>query len=122
MTTEPTKTVCRIYGIKNCATMKKTFDWFETHGINYCFHDYKKTGADRVRLQEWCKQAGISSLVNTRGTTWRKLPPEKQCIDTEDAAINLMLEHPSLIKRPVVETASGLLVGFDPQSFADRLK
>lgn len=108
-----------IYGIKNCETMKKAFAWCDEHGVAYRFHDYKKAGVDRARLVAWCKVLGWKTLVNTKGTTWRKLAPERQSIGTQGEAVALMLEHPSLIKRPVVETAKGqLLVGFDPALFA----
>ncbi len=115
-------TVCQIYGIKNCSTMKKAFDWLEAEGIEYVFHDYKKTPPSRGLLQAWCSVLGAAGLVNTRGTTWRKLPPEKQHIDTDEQAIALMLEFPSLIKRPVLEFSNHLLVGFDPERFAACFK
>ena len=111
-----------IYGIKNCETMKKTFAWCETHGVEVVFHDYKKQGVERARLVQWCQHLGWKSLVNTRGTTWRRLMPEQQDISTQNQAVTLMLEYPSLIKRPVVETGSQLLVGFDPQMFASFVK
>lgn len=115
-----------IYGIKNCSTMKKAFAWCEEHGVAYTFHDYKKAGVPRERLLQWCEELGWKSLVNSRGTTWRKLSAAQQDIATEAQAVALMLEFPSLIKRPVVEaTAMGgsqLLVGFDLQQFASVLK
>lgn len=111
-----------IYGIKNCSTMKKAFDWCDAHGVEFAFHDYKKQGADRKKLVQWCQQVGWQALVNTRGTTWRKLAPEQQAVATQSDAVALMLEYPSLIKRPVVETGTQLLVGFDPQAFSDLVK
>lgn len=112
-----------IYGIKNCDTMKKTFNWLTERGAEYRFHDYRKDGLTSARLHDWCKALGWKTLINTRGTTWRKLTPEEQAIDTQSAAVQLMLTHTSLIKRPVVETASGhLLVGFDPALFASFIK
>ena len=111
-----------IYGIKNCATMKKTFDWCAAHGVEFIFHDYKKQGADPARLAQWCQHLGWKSLLNTRGTTWRKLTHAQQEIATQEQAVALMLEYPSLIKRPVVETGAHLLVGFDLQTFASFVK
>ncbi|MCX7172933.1 MAG: ArsC family reductase [Proteobacteria bacterium] len=111
-----------IYGIKNCATMKKAFAWCDTQGVEFVFHDYKKQGLERSRLAQWCKHLGWKSLLNTRGTTWRRLTPQQQAISTGDQAMALMLEHLSLIKRPVVETGTQLLVGFDPQMFASFVK
>ena len=108
-----------IYGIKNCDTMKKAFAWLDQHGVAYTFHDYKKSGIDSARLHAWSKAIGWKTLINTRGTTWRKLTPEQQAIDTQSAAVQLMQEHPSLIRRPVLETAGGqLLAGFDPALYA----
>lgn len=108
----------RIYGIKNCDTMKKAFAWCAAHGVAYEFHDYKKQGVPREHLVAWCRAAGWKTLLNTKGPTFRKLPPERQAISTQSAAVALMLEYSSAIKRPVVETAGGqLLVGFDPGMF-----
>ena len=111
-----------IYGIKNCTTMKKAFDWLDEHGVEYTFHDYKKDGVDRSRLNLWCKHLGWKTLVNTKGPTWRKLTPEQQNITTQGQAVTLMVENPSLIKRPVVETGTQLLVGFDPNMFASFVR
>ncbi|MCB1960266.1 MAG: ArsC family reductase [Rhodocyclaceae bacterium] len=112
----------RIYGIRNCDTMKKALGWLDQHGVAYVFHDYKKSGIDATTLADWLTRAERSVLVNTRGTTWRKLPAEAQRIDTDAAAIALMSAHPSLIKRPVLDTATGaLLVGFSPERYAAAL-
>ncbi|APR05463.1 ArsC family reductase [Thauera chlorobenzoica] len=108
-----------IHGIKNCDTMKKTFAWFEGAGVAYRFHDYKKSAIDTATLQRWCERLGWEALVNKRGTTWRRLSPEQQTISSEAAAIALMQAHPSLIRRPLIEAATGeLVVGLDPERFA----
>lgn len=108
----------RIYGIKNCDTMKKAFAWCEANHVSYEFHDYKKQGVPRDALVGWCRALGWQSLVNSKGPTWRKLPPERQAITTQSAAVALMVEFPSVIRRPVVENDRGqLLVGFDPTLF-----
>ena len=111
-----------LYGIRNCDTMKKAFAWCEERGVAYDFHDYKKSGVDRARLVAWCKAVGWKTLLNTRGTTWRKLDPQQQQIDTQGEAVDLMVEYPSLIKRPVVEANGQLLIGFDPQLFSSWVK
>lgn len=112
-----------LYGIKNCDTMKKAFAWCEERGIAYAFHDYKKHGVPRERLVAWCRVLGWKTLVNSRGPTFRKLPPEDQDIGSQSQAVALMMAHPSLIRRPVVETDAGqLLVGFDPAMFASFVK
>lgn len=102
-----------IYGIKNCATMQKAFAWCAEQSIPYVFHDYKKQGIDTSRLATWCAQITWQSLINTRGTTWRKLSAQQQTIETTEQAITLMREFPSLIKRPLFETPDLLLVGFN---------
>jgi arsenate reductase len=104
----------RIYGIKNCDSMKKAFGFFDERGIDYVFHDYKKAGVPRERLVEWCRTLGWKTLLNTKGTTWRKLTPEQQDITSQSKAVTVMLENPSVVRRPVVETPQGqILVGFD---------
>ncbi len=112
-----------IYGIKHCNSIKKALAWLDEHGIAYDFHDYKKAGIAHAKVLAWSQAVGWRTLLNTRGTTWRKLSPQEQAIETEDAAVQKMVEQPSLIKRPVVETADGqLLVGFDPHAFARTFK
>ena len=112
----------RIYGIKNCSTMKKAFTWLTEHNIAYDFHDYKKSGIHTEKLSRWCEQVGWQALINTRGTTWRGLSSEEQAINTTDAAVQLMHTHTSLIRRPILETASGqLLIGFDPEIYTKNL-
>ncbi len=111
----------KIYGIKNCSTMKKAFDWLSSHGIAYDFHDYKKVAIDPATLARWCGELGCEALLNKRGTTWRKLAPEEQQISGQDEAIALMVAHPSLIKRPVLECADGHIVaGFDPEALSSH--
>ncbi|MGL1833720.1 ArsC family reductase [Rhodocyclaceae bacterium SMB388] len=111
-----------IYGTRNCNTMKKAFDWLERHDVEFSFHDYRKSGIDAATLARWCDRAGWQALVNTRGTTWRKLDASQQAIRNAADAMRLMAAHTSVIRRPVVETSSGeLLVGFDPERFASAL-
>lgn len=108
----------KLYGIKNCDTMKKAFAWCEANSVGYEFHDYKKLGVPREKLVLWCRALGWQTLINNKGTTWRKLSPEQQAITTQGQAVTLMLENPSVIRRPLVENDAGqLLVGFDPTLF-----
>lgn len=108
----------KIYGIKNCDTMKKALAWCEANSVSYEFHDYKKLGVPREKLVLWCRTLGWQTLINNKGTTWRKLSPEQQAITTQSQAVALMLESPSVIRRPLVENDAGqLLVGFDPTLF-----
>jgi len=107
----------RLYGIKNCDTMKKAWTWLDQHGVAYDFHDYKKAGIDRATLEGWAKQVGWEVLLNRAGTTFKKLPDaDRQGID-ERKAIGLMLAQPSMIKRPVLDVGGQLLVGFKPEAY-----
>jgi Spx/MgsR family transcriptional regulator len=112
-----------IYGIKNCSTMKKTFDWFDGHEVAYRFHDYKKVGIDDQRLRDWSAKLGWEKLVNTKGPTWRKLAAAGQPpLANIDEAIAVLVANTSLIKRPIIETASGeLLIGFNPEDFMGKM-
>ncbi len=107
-----------LYGIKNCDTMKKARTWLESRGVPYEFHDYKAAGIDRARLERWCREAGWERLLNRAGTTFRKLPDDRKSPLDERGALALMLEQPSMIKRPVLEWGRQLLVGFTPQQYA----
>jgi arsenate reductase len=108
-----------IYGIKACDTMKKARDWLAEHGVDAAFHDYKAAGIDRARLQAWAGQVGWEVLLNRAGTTFRGLPDEKKQTLDEAKAIALMIEQPSMIKRPVLDLGGGkLLVGFKPDAYA----
>ncbi|MDR2239415.1 MAG: arsenate reductase [Zoogloeaceae bacterium] len=109
-----------VYGIKNCDTMKKTFAWLDSQGVAHDFHDYKKLGADAALLRKWAARAGWERIINTRGPSFRKLPPEKQADLTEKKAIALMLENPSMIRRPIIEAGAALLIGFDADAFAKQ--
>ncbi len=106
-----------IYGIKNCDTMKKARAWLDKHGVEYSFHDYKTAGIDKERLARWSKAVGWETLLNRAGTTFRKLPDTDKTNLTEKKAMALMLAQPSMIKRPVLENGSKLLVGFKPESY-----
>ena len=103
-----------LYGIPNCNTVKKARTWLEEHNVSYSFHDYKKSGITEEKLKKWLTQTNWQTLVNRQGTTWRQLDKsvQEKVID-EKSAIKLMLEKNSVIKRPVVETAKGVIVGFD---------
>jgi arsenate reductase len=110
-----------IHGIKACDTMKKARGWLDSHGVAYAFHDYKVSGIDRATLERWAGQVGWETLLNRAGTTFRKLPEaDRQDLD-EAKAIALMLAQPSMIKRPVLEGARELLVGFKPERYEAAL-
>jgi arsenate reductase len=107
-----------IYGIRNCDTMKKARAWLDAHGVAHEFHDYKVAGIDRATLEKWAKAVGWEVLLNRAGTTFRKLPEADKNGLTEARAIKLMLEQPSMIKRPVLERGKTLWVGFSPEKYS----
>ena len=110
-----------LYGIPNCDTIKKARAWLDGRGIGYAFHDYKKAGIDAATLRRWAGEVGWEPLLNRAGTTFRKLPEaEREGIDAE-RAIALMVAQPSMIKRPVLEGAGPLLVGFKADAYAAAL-
>ena len=102
-----------LYGIPNCSTVKKARAWLAGHAHEVAFHDFKKQGVDAAWLREVIRQTGWQALLNTRGTTWRKLTDaEKAAADQEAGAIALMISHPSVIKRPVLERDGRYHLGF----------
>ena len=113
-----------VYGIKNCNTVKSALDWLNKNKVEFEFHDYKKSGVTEPKLAAWIKQVGWESLVNKRGTTWRQLDETVQKkVTNEEAAIALMLEKTSVIKRPLIEEDNKvLLLGFDETEYKKMLK
>ena len=107
----------RMYGIKNCDTIKKARTWLENRGVAYDFHDYRTAGIDRARLSAWADELGWEKLLNRAGTTFRKLPDtERENVD-RDKAIALMIDQPSMIKRPVLDLGDRRLLGFKPADY-----
>ena len=107
----------KIFGIRNCDTMKKAFAWLDSHGIAYEFIDYRKAGLAERHLPDWSRCVGWQSLLNTRGLMWKKLRAEERAEIDETKALALMGKYPVLIKRPVLDTGKTLLVGFDPERY-----
>ena len=105
----------RIYGIKNCDTMKKAFAWLDSHKVSYEFHDYKKVGVPAGKLAGLAKRADSEKIANMRGPTWRKI--EKPSTLDERSALRLLEQNSSAIRRPIVEAGDRLLIGFDPAEF-----
>ena len=111
-----------LYGIRNCNTVKSSLAWLKNRKIDFEFHDYKSKGITEARLKDWCRQVGWESLVNKRGTTWRKLDERsKAAITNEKSAIALMMEKTSVIKRPLVEVEGKVTaLGFDEREYHKR--
>jgi arsenate reductase (glutaredoxin) len=96
--------------------------WLTKNKLAFAFHDYKKKGITKAKLEAWCKQVGWETLLNKKSTTWRALEKaEQEKITTQAAAITLMMNSNSIIKRPVLEYAQGILVGFNEAEYT-RLK
>ena len=112
----------RIYGIPNCDTMKKAFAWLDARQIDYRFHDFKKAGLDAELLERWIARVGWERLLNRRGMMWRRLDADfRDNIDAQRAR-SVMLETPTIIKRPVLESGRELLVGFSEEQYRALLK
>lgn len=112
------KSSVTLYGIPNCDTVKKARVWLAEHGVNYAFHDFKKQGVPAA-LPQWMQATGWETLLNRKGTTWRKLDAATQASVTDAAsAATLMQQQPSVIKRPVVDWGHTITVGFDAERFA----
>ncbi|OCG03804.1 ArsC family reductase [Gilliamella apis] len=112
-----------IYGIKNCNTMKKAFTWLDEHQVNYQFHNYKTDGLSAELLNDLLKLVDWRNLLNTRGTTWRKLDEAlRNQIDNQDAAIKVMLANPSILKRPLLIDGKRALLGFSEESYSEFVK
>ena len=108
-----------VFGIPNCDTVKKARTWLTAHGQDFVFHDFKKLGVPADQLPQWLAAVSWEKLVNRKGTTWRNLPDERKAAVVDKAsALELVLEQPSVIKRPVLEGDGALAVGFSPDNYA----
>lgn len=116
-------TTTTLYGIPNCDTVKKARTWLAQRGVEAAFHDYKKQGVPEAALRGWVEALGWEALLNRKGTTWRKLEPARQAAVSDAAsAIALMLEQPSVIRRPVLVKGDVLRAGFDAGEWASLFK
>jgi arsenate reductase len=110
-----------LYGIPNCDTVKKARTWLADHAQAFDFHDFKKQGLERATVKAWLLDLPWDVLVNRKGTTWRNLPDERRAAVTDaDAALELMLEFPSVIKRPVLVGAGATSVGFSDAQYRQK--
>src|SRR5438034_534191 len=104
----------KVYGITNCNTVKKALDWLKENKISYEFQDFKKLGVSADKLEEWNQKAGYEKFLNKQGLTWKQLEPSvKESITTKQAALALLQQKTSMIKRPVIEDGGFLFFGFD---------
>ena len=106
-----------VYGISNCDTIKKAKGWLDKKGIQYSFHDYRKQGLEAELLSQWIDALGWETLLNKRGTTWRKLPDEVKNYVDRASAIKLMLDNPAIIKRPLLIKGNEMMLGFNDSQY-----
>ncbi|MUK75429.1 ArsC family reductase [Aliivibrio fischeri] len=111
------KVMTTIYGIKNCDTIKKCKKWLEANNINFAYHDYRTDGIDKEMVITFVKQLGWENVLNKRGTTYRQLSDEQKASLNEDTAIELLLEMPAMIKRPVLIHNNEYHLGFKPAQY-----
>ena len=110
-----------IYGIRNCDTTRKALKWLDEQGRDYRFHDYRKDGVPEQRLRTWIDRLGWETVINKRGTTWRKLDETTRANMDAEGAAEAALHESALIKRPIVETGNTLLVGFNADEWQQHL-
>jgi arsenate reductase len=106
-----------LYGIPNCDTVKKARKWLESNGIDYQFHDFRQDGLEAEKVREWLDQVAWDELLNKRSTTWRQLDDKTKNNMSPELAVKEAVSHPTLIKRPVIETSGQLLIGFNEPSY-----
>ena len=112
-----------IYGIPNCDTTKKAMAWLQKNNIAFSFHDYKLQGISKEKLAAWCSKKGWETIFNKRSTTWRELvEAEQNKVIDQEAAIKVMLQNNSIIKRPIVEYSNAIIAGFKETEYTDLLK
>jgi arsenate reductase (glutaredoxin) len=101
-----------LYGIKNCDTVKKARDWLAKNNIDYRFHDFRADGLDPTQVKNWIVELGLDTLVNKRSTTWKELDENTKADFNEQNAVTVIVENPTLIKRPLLDTRKEKHVGF----------
>ena len=106
-----------LFGIKNCDTIKKARQWLAAQGIDYRFHDVRIEGIEAATIEHWIEQTDWETVLNRRGTTWRKLDSQVQATTNRDNVTALLLEHPAMIKRPVLDIDGGITIGFKPDLY-----
>lgn len=108
----------KLYGIPNCNTVKKARTWLEENNIDYVFHNFKKEGISQEKLSEWMEQYPWDKIMNKAGMTYRKLPDDvKESLTNAEAAIAVLIEKTSMIKRPIIESDQIVTLGFKEEEF-----
>ncbi|WP_260259551.1 ArsC family reductase [Vibrio intestinalis] len=107
-----------MYGIPNCDTIKKAKKWLEAEGVEFEFHDYRKQGVDNAMVSEFCQALGWELVLNKRGTTYRQLSQEQKDGLNQETAIELLVEQPAMIKRPILLVDGQYHIGFKADQYA----
>ena len=108
-----------VYGIKNCDTVKKACAWLTQHEIDFQFHDFRKDGLSKTKVSSWLTSVDWETLLNKRGTTWRKLSNQQKSDTNKTTISGMMVEEPTLIKRPVLEHEGKVIVGFNIEVYQE---
>ena len=108
-----------LYGIANCDTIKKAKTWLQERNVAFSFHDYRKQGISIELIQTFADDLGWEAMLNRRGTTWRKLPETTRDNIDHDLAIEVMLQNPAIIKRPILAENKSLHLGFSDQQYTE---
>lgn len=106
-----------LYGLKVCDTTRAARKWLDAAGITYTFHDVREDGLTKALVENWVKQLGWEKVLNKSSTTWRELPGEDKATIDSRKAVALMLAHPTLVKRPVLDHGGQLALGFRPETY-----
>lgn len=111
----------KVYGIKNCDTVKKARNWLENNKIEYYFHDYRVDGVTEKQIKQWMSELGLDAMVNKRSTTWKEMDDKTKDSLNEKTAVKVFLEHPTLIKRPLLDNGSTRYIGFKEEDYQNIL-
>ena len=116
--------MAKLYGIKNCDTVRKALKWFDAQGVEIGYHDFRDDGVEVLPIEAWADKVGLDKLINKRSTSYRGLTDEQKALTDSSDIVKLLKEHPTLIKRPVIEYEDGVTVGFakaEQQYYTDKL-
>jgi Spx/MgsR family transcriptional regulator len=110
-----------LFGIASCDSCRNARRWLEAAGLDYRYHDLRKDGLPETALRAWVRRAGWDAVLNRRSATWRRIPEVDRAVDGPEAAMELMKEYPTIIKRPILSSGRVLIIGFDPDEYSDKL-
>ena len=110
-----------VYGIPNCDSVRKARMWLNANDIDYIFFDLRRDGLNKEIIASWLKQVKLDELVNKRGTTWRQLSDKQRDSLSQSNATDIILKHPTIVKRPVIDNDGKFIVGFDEARYQEEL-